>query len=207
MGFNYEFRPVKDVKGRKEDKSSEKNVNKNKLLIAVLIVLAALLFVGVSSSVTGYVTYREGMNKQLEYTVQELADVTKQNEQCGANLFSALEKEEQCKSQLSTKDGQLNSCTSQKSDLENQKIQAESLYSACNAEKEEINVEYQKALNDIAAGSAVYDQFARNSARSVCCSIGDVLNGAVKHWGISENNIVCSDTGRTVNCGTGETDF
>jgi flagellar basal body-associated protein FliL len=211
MAYSYEFKSDSKVKKesfKKEDfKGGKKSVDKNKTVIIVLIVVAALLFIGISSSVSGYVAYRESVNKQLDSTVQELSTVTKEKEECNTNLFSSLEKETQCKSQLSSKDSQLNTCNNQKTTLEQQKTQSDALYSSCLAQKEDLDEKYTGVVEQLEASSSEYDELAKNSVRSVCCSIGDILSGAVRYWEVSDNKIICAENGRNVNCGTGETDF
>jgi|SRR3989344_6840385 len=214
MGFNYDFKadqPDKQEKtnerGQRPRKFAAGKMTGNKTLIAALIVLVALMFIGVSASVSGYTTYRESITKQLEYTVQELADTAQQKEQCSANLFSVMEKETACRSDVVTKTGELSSCQSQRTDAERLRTEAQTQVNTCTAEKSEIEQRYQETKEQLDAQAAKYDTLARSAVRSVCCSISDVVGGNTKHWGIADNKIVCADAGRTVNCGTGETDF
>ena len=169
------------------------------LAIAAVIILFVGTFYFVGNTMTGYVTYSESLEQQLNETHNKFLDMKAQYETCDAYLGNA-------NSNIASLNTSLNACST---DMFSQKLAVTS----CNNEKErlgreksDLSTSLSSCRSEQVSSTESYKQLARNSVKAICCSFGDVQSGSVRNWNITNNSIVCTGN-YTINCTTGESNY
>ncbi|MFC2143074.1 hypothetical protein ACFLQN_01620 [Candidatus Aenigmatarchaeota archaeon] len=230
MGFNYSYKP-----GRKNDTKSkigelyDKTVGKvfekgigqrspiqsnsdQEILKGVVVVVSIFVLLGLvgmlGSSYTGLATNKLDVEQQLAYKNSELSDVGLEKKSCETNLFNTIKRVDDCEAKAENKADDLVACMKQNNDLETYSNELNSFYTECEKEKTVAEEDYENALEEIENVQENYDIFVRNSVRSTCCSINDILNEFTKNFGVTDNQVICNTDGQfTINCGTGDTNY
>lgn len=160
-----------------------KNHLSNKKHIAIyalcLLLIASVFFY--SNAITGYVTYSESLQKEVNDTKTGLV-------LCKTDLSNSESVFSSCKSDLSTAQSDLQAtqsnldiCTGRINTLNSNVVE-------CTKEKESLKQQFQSAQQN-------YQSIATNSAKVICCRPGL----ASTNWDISNNSIVCTGS-QLLNC-------
>lgn len=204
MAFHYDYKPPgrRKFKGRIEDQF--KRFRKGNVITAVIIIVVIGIFAVGAFSITGFVTYTQDMEQELNETTIALDNTKVKLDECNTNLFNSLDKITDLENRLQDSSGLLIECEGVKADLNSYANELNALLTTCEGEKAEVEKNYQDSLDTIADLENTRDTVIKKSARSVCCSFADVENSVIRNWTVVDNGVVC-DGNHTINCGTGET--
>jgi hypothetical protein len=179
MGSKYKF----NAEGRKTDKLKSLWPKSERLGIAAVIIIAAILVVSIGGYyATGYVTYNENQKKVCENNLSV----------CATNLVT-------CNNDVVGIQNQLTTCHNDVTQANEKSTDLQTMLNNCTDEKGILSTQTAEAITG-------YKILAKSSVKPICCSYSDAQSGSVKNWGIMSNFIVC-DGNYTINCTTGETNY
>lgn len=197
-GFNYNYKPF-SLRGRATKFISS---NSKQLFIALVVVFFLSFSYLMTNALTGYITYQESLEDELNKTKNILAEkenqlssVTSANDACKTELQTKLSELGACNSKLSESESYLVSCETERDDLKEYSKEINSLLVTCEQERSDFSTKY----NEI---SAEYSSLVKNTAADVCCRPG-IENS---NWGIVYSRVVCYGD-FTVDCTSGETNY
>ena len=189
-----EPKPQSKISGIDESKKNQMKIVGGLLALLVVFIFASL-------SITGFVTYQDTLEEELNTTKANLSATNQELTECSENLLKEEGDLSSCITSLENTKSFHDSC---KNDVANRDSQISSLnsdLSTCNSQKSSVE-------NDLTASRDNFNKLAANSARASCCTVADLIQGTTQYWGISDNSVVCgSDKSYTVNCGSGSTSF
>jgi hypothetical protein len=168
--------------------------------IALVSIFTLFMFFNLSTNVTGFITYTESLQEELNETQIELAGAKASHQQCISSLDGRITELTECNSLLSGGESELAACKSEKTSLTIYTDELNEVLNVCTSERDII----QESLD---TQETNYDELIRNSARPMCCSAFSILNGDSISWGLNDNKLKCGSGDFTVDCSTGETDY
>jgi septal ring factor EnvC (AmiA/AmiB activator) len=163
--------------------------NSKKISLVILLLAIGFSLVNVNSSMTGLATGDEQILKNLERSQESVNFIIQEREGCLGELAFARDSFNTCQADLGSANANLDACNKDKETIK-------ASLTSCQTEK-------TVAENQLAAEIVNYEELAKNSVTSICCSFSDFKAGTIKNWGIENNNIVCTGSS-TVNCTSGE---
>ncbi|HLC76683.1 MAG TPA: hypothetical protein VJH04_00610 [archaeon] len=186
--MGYSFSPTS------KDEAARSFINKRgkQMVIAVAVAFLIGIFYFTGTTLTTYATYNKNLEQELTDTKGDLTASQLEADSCQQSLDASNSQLQTCTNDLSSSKSSLQSCTSEKNDLTDEVVAFKSAVEACEGK--------------ITSSSDSFKQLAKNSVRPICCSFGDMQNGATRNWDIVNNSISCSGS-YTVNCATGETNY
>lgn len=169
---------------------------KNLAIVAVVVVLISVFYV-TGNTLTGYATYSKNLERQLNNTKNALLISQEQKEVCKDLLESTSSELNSCKNDLTSAKDSLANCS-------NTTLQLSNTIQNLSSKINNLTQSLENCKKDNESVSEQYEQLAKNSAKPICCSFGDIQSGAIRNWNIMNNAIICSGN-YTVNCTSGET--
>lgn len=162
-------------------------------LVVMAIFIFAVAFV--AGQTTGYATYKQSADSKIAELESGLESASEEAETCKSSFNSKSAEYVVCQQDLNSSISEITACSSEKDSI---RITSDALnvsLVSCTTEKND----YASKLGNLESG---YDTLANNSARGICCGIGDILGGSVRNWDVSNNSIICTGI-RSVNCSSG----
>lgn len=186
--MGYSFSPTT------KDEAARSFINKRgkQMVIAVAVVFLVGIFYFTGTTLTTYATYNKNLEQELTDTKGDLATSQSEADACQQSLETSNNQLQTCNSDLSTSKSSLKSCTKETSDLKDEVYAFKSAVEKCEGK--------------MTSSSDSFMQLARNTVKGMCCSFGDMQNGAVRDWNVVNNSIICSGN-YTINCATGGTNY
>ena len=186
MGYN--FSPTtKDERARSFLKGRGRQIG---IAIVVLFLIGVFYFTG--STLNAYATYNKDLESDLASAQSNLVAAQSEIQTYKSSLETSSNQLQTCNNDLSLSEISLGTCTKEKSNLTDEVQVYKSAVATCESK--------------IASSGDTFKQLARSSAKPICCSFGDMQNGAVRNWDVLNNSITCSGN-YTVNCSSGETNY
>ena len=176
--------------------------NKKQLWTASVVIALIFSFYLVSETMTGYLTYGENMELELNKTrdilliTQDKLKAIQSSEQgCQNNLLVTEGKLNSCNQRLSNSESFLLACESERDNLKTYSEELNTLIDTCETERDELEVKYEDASTSLS-------NLIGNTVSLICCRPGIEIS----QWEIVDDEIVCSGP-FTVNCTTGEVEY
>ncbi len=218
----YHFNPDKKKSGFAVDKSEAgehwKSFSKNKLKVAIVLALLALVVV-VGPDITGNIFYEDPeysllsensdfpklgvkeANLELYKCRDDVDDSRLRFDDCESSLSVAQELYSACSSEkvvvvgeLQTANGNYNSCQAGADALKSSLDMCNSLKSSKETELGVCNSELSEIDSRLVGMRTERDKIIDNYANSVCCILKTLSNPSLKYYTVVNNRVVCSDT-------------
>ncbi|MFH1420448.1 MAG: hypothetical protein ABIG30_00600 [Candidatus Aenigmatarchaeota archaeon] len=186
-----------------ESKRPEKlNINfpklaNGKFIVVAVILLAAFIFVG--SNVTGYMTYTDSVEKQLNETQTNLNETILLYGACQNNLINCAESDMSTSKNLESCNANMTETRSSYTLLELNYSKKEAILDLCVSEKESY-------INSYNAWKSNYNKLIVSSAKAMCCS--DNTEGLNITFTVTPMHAIdCSGVEYMINCTTGQANY
>ncbi len=181
--------------GYQEDKKD----SAKKAVIAAVVLILILSIYSLGTTITGYLSYSNSVESELNKTQAELTIYKFVSEECTRNLWLQEKNLSACEIALGLTNASMQACNQRNDLLINWSEYLNASLSSCMSELDIVRGAYGNI-------TFKYSTLVRNSAREICCTFGDVQSQAARNWDIKNDQIVCSGS-LLVNCSSGETTF
>ena len=201
--MEYRYKPEKnrlqEPKGKNKLHETIKT-RRDHLWTGAIIASFIIFLYTINYGITGFVTYQENIESELNNTVQELTQTKTElsqtfdeKENCLSNLASEKNNLASCQNNLQKGKSDVVACESSLSTTTNKLTQKNQQLDTCNADKEAVESLLQNRESS-------YNELLKNSVINTCCSVFDVRAGNIVSWSMHDNAIDCNSGTNTINC-------
>jgi septal ring factor EnvC (AmiA/AmiB activator) len=190
--MNYKYKPSNKPEKRNKIHNSIKTRRDHLWTASIIFSFVALLYV-INYGITGFVTYQENIESELNDVTSELAETK-------TELSKNIAEKETCLTDLATESSNLISCRSNLQKGQADIIECESSLSAANQQLDACRNDKESLELLLQERESSYNELLRNSVINTCCSVFDVRSGNTVSWSLENNKIVCDTGGNAINC-------
>ena len=183
--FDYHFNKKEDII-KKLSQFLQKH--KNAVVVAVISILFLSLLL-IESTITGHVTRINSLEIELNETVILLKETKLKEQDCLNKIASCATSLEDYKNRYANLQNDFDVCN-------NKKSVCSSELTVAKGRTEDLDKNLKECYNNLTTAESTFKNIIEKSANYICCRPGI----KTAFWIISNNEIICSDSGNRIDC-------